>query len=116
MPVENAVTPWRIAIGTAISVIFTLMVSVISWLLLSVHEIDRTQEVVLQRLITLESQVLTFPQTIDVGDRWRKTEEEQYQEQQKAKDDEQDRRLKLLEDTHIYEHITDPRHNGRYTR
>lgn len=80
MTAAQNTTFWRIAIGAVVSFILTALSSVAGWLTLAYHEMDRTQEVVLQRLNHLETAVTIIPSGIKDDDRWRRTEELMYQE------------------------------------
>ena len=88
---------WRIIVSVILSFVLTAVGSVVGWLTISNIEIDRTQEVVLQRLdniemhmARLEAQLDNLPGQIDDEDRWRHSEEMLYQ---KATED----RLQRLE-------------------
>ena len=81
-------------------------------------ETETTQEGVLKRLDAHDKElnhvhnsitgigkdVEIMPRTIDSKDRWRKSEEEEYQRRQAQRDASQDMRIQDLEESHKYEH------------
>jgi len=91
---------WRIITGA----LLTALLTVTTFLLTKIYddidmienqliETDRTQEAVLRRLMTLEN----YSHAIDDGDRWRATEEQQFQLRYQSERDSLIRRIEKLE-------------------
>ena len=107
MAEESNPPSWRVIVGTVITFVFTGQASIIGWLVVSMEDLrhlhtetDRTQEAVLQRLNSLESQqammdahIRLLPDSIDDDDRWTESEELQFQRYV-------NHRLEKLEDAH----------------
>lgn len=100
MTVQQIPVFWRVLAGA----LFTILLMIISFLMMRLHdqvdehderlrEVNRTQEAVLQRLTILEA----MSHNIDDGDRWRATEEAQFQERDRSEKESIRRRIRQLE-------------------
>lgn len=84
---EHSSTIIRVAVGIILTFILSVAASIIGWLVFQVddlrskhEETDRTQDVVLQRLNTIETTLTQMPVHIDsrADDRWTGTMQELY--------------------------------------